>query len=269
MRKKTGSAQAKASAVRSHVCLKSTGTCSTSTDVREAWSHAPRVTAACLHCASSFHLLIHVSIRAVAFHSLDFIIKGAVSPEQLAEYNAQVDANDPMPGVDLGISASEAKAMMEDPHSPELKDLQQGFGDGIPALGTHPCFDSLIDHPGWISHIRDFVNGMDTRMTGGGGVSCRWPGQASGIHGGGHNHNQTFGWIDAERDEHTELVLDPGRPGGDQMVPKQNGGRFHCRTVSVLLALNDCPVGGGGTAVIPGSRASMHFFRLRPSLCIR
>jgi hypothetical protein len=192
-----------------------------------------------------------------------FIIKNAVPPEQLAEYNAQVDANDPMPGVDLGITAEEAEAMMADPHSVELKDLQQGFGDGIPALGTHPCFDSLIDHPGWISHIRCFTNGMDTRMTGGGGVSCRWPGQASGVHGGGHNHNKTFGWVDPEDDEDVEMVLDPGRPGGDQMVPKQKkgldgepgGGRFHCRTVSVLLALNDCPIGGGATGAIPGSRA--------------
>ncbi len=201
----------------------------------------------------------------VVLSRVDFIIKGAVSPEQLAEYNAQVDANNPMPGIALGITPNEAQAMMNDPHSPELKDLQQGFGDGIPALGTHPCFDSLIDHPSWISHIRCFTNGMDTRMTGGGGVSCRWPGQASGIHGGGHNHNQTFGWIDPEEDEDTEMVLDPGRPGGDQMVPKPKtgldgepgGGRFHCKTVSVLLALNDCPLGGGGTAVIPGSRKSM------------
>ena len=219
----------------------------------------PRVTRHSSLLALCQQLLVDTCVCAafalLRFILLDFIIKGAVSPEQLAEYNAQVDANDPMPGVDLGISASEAKAMMEDPDSPELKDLQQGFGDGIPALGTHPCFDSLIDHPGWISHIRDFVNGMDTRMTGGGGVSCRWPGQASGVHGGGHNHNQTFGWIDPEAGEDTEMVLDPGRPGGDQMVPKQNSGRFHCKTVSVLLALNDCPVGGGGTAVIPGSRA--------------
>ena len=191
-----------------------------------------------------------------------FIIRGAVGKEQLAEYNKHVDDNDPEPGVALGISAEEAQAMMEDPHSPDLKDLQQGFGDGIPALGTHPCFDSLIDHPGWISHIKDFVNQDDTRMTGGGGVSCRWPGQASGIHGGGHNHNKTFGWVDPPDDPDAEMELDPGRPGGDQMVPKgrrgldgdPGAGRFHCRTVSVLLALNDCGPGGGATFAIPGSR---------------
>ena len=193
-----------------------------------------------------------------------FIIRGAVSPEQLAVYNAAVNANDPAPGSALGITAEEASAMMADPHSPDLKDLQQGFGDGIPALGTDACFDSLIDHPGWISHIRDFTDGGGTKMNGGGGVSCRWPGQASGVHGGGHNHNRTFGWLDPEEDADAKMVLDPGRPGGDQMVPKgkrgldgdPGAGRFHCKTVSVLLALNDCPIGGGATGAVPGSHKS-------------
>ena len=163
-----------------------------------------------------------------------FIIRGAVGKEQLAEYNAHVDDNDPEPGVALGISAEEAQAMMEDPHSPDLKDLQQGFGDGIPALGTHPCFDSLIDHPGWISHIRDFVSQDDTVLSGGGGVTYRWPGQASGVHGGGPNNPQ-FGWVE-------------GGEEGDEGW----SGRFQCQLVSVLLALNDAPAGGGGcTMVIP------------------
>ena len=127
--------------------------------------------------------------------------------------------------------------MMADPHDPELKDLQQGFGDGIPAVGTHPCFDALIDHPSWVSHIRDFVSGDDTRMTaGGGGVTCRWPGQASGVHGGGQKSGpngggNAFGWLDEEA-------------------------RFDCKTVSVLLALNDVPAGGGATCAIPGSHKS-------------
>ena len=192
------------------------------------------------------------------------IIRGAVSPKQLAEYNAAIEVNDPAPSVALGITPEEACAMMVDPHNPALKDLQQGFGDGIPALGTDLCFDSLIDHPGWISHIRDFTDGKGTKMNGGGGVSCRWPGQASGVHGGGHNHNQTFGWIDPPEDADAEMELDPGRPGGDQMVPKgkkgldgdPGAGSFHCKTVSVLLALNDCPIGGGATGAIPGSHKS-------------
>ena len=165
------------------------------------------------------------------------VLKGAVGPEQLAQFNAAVDANDPMPGVALGITQEEALAMMEQPHHPTLKDLQQGFADGIPALGTHPCFDSMIDHPSWISHIREFTNGADTRMTGGGGVSCRWPGQASGVHGGGHNKNTTFEWVEGEWPDGP----DKGRG---------STGRFHCQTVSILLALNDCPPGGGSTFVV-------------------
>jgi hypothetical protein len=39
-------------------------------------------------------------------------------------------------------------------HSPLGKDVQQGFGTGVGGvtLGSHPCFDALVDHPGYISH---------------------------------------------------------------------------------------------------------------------
>ena len=115
------------------------------------------------------------------------------------------------------------------------------------------CFDRLIDHPSWISHIRDFVAGDDTRMTGGGGVTCRWPGQASGVHGSTIGaQNSTFAWVPNTEDEAA-----PGSPGksvGQPGVePEMRGGRFNCQTVSVLLALNDCPAGGGGTTVVPGT----------------
>ena len=186
-----------------------------------------------------------------------FIIRGAVGPAEMKVLNAQVDANDPLPGQSLGITPQEAKAMVARPHHPELKDMQQGFGDGIPALGTHPCFDRLIDHSSWISHIRDFVAGEDTRMTaGGGGVTCRWPGQASGIHGSIiGSQNSTFTWVPAEdRDSSpsSDSRSSVGQPGTE---PEMRGGQFHCQTVSVLLALNDCPVGGGGTTVVPGEYA--------------
>eukprot|EP01047_Picozoa_sp_COSAG01_P052321 COSAG01_NODE_5491_length_4227_cov_18.588178_4_plen_448_part_00 len=194
-----------------------------------------------------------------------FIIRGAVSAAELAALNEQVDANDPRPGQSLGLTSSEARAMMQRPHHAELKDMQQGFGDGIPALGTHKCFDRLIDHPSWISHIRDFVAGDDTRMTGGGGVTCRWPGQASGIHGSIIGaQNPTFSWVPAE--EGATAGSGGGRGGGGAGRPSagvsgaepgvMRGGRFYCQTVSVLLALNDCPVGGGGTTVVPGSHKS-------------
>ena len=172
------------------------------------------------------------------------VIRRAVGKEQLAEWNAQLDADSAEPpGKAFGISAAEAGAMMENPHSPDLKDLQQGFGEQQLALGTHPCFDSAIDHPGWISHIRDFVSQDDTVLSGGGGVTYRWPGQASGVHGGGPSNPQ-FGWVE-------------GAEEGDEGW----SGRFECQLVSVLLALNDAPAGGGGcTMVIP--------VRSPPALCI-
>lgn len=192
------------------------------------------------------------------------VIQGAVGPEELALLNEQVDLNDPMPGRALGLGSREALAMMANPHNPALKELQQGFGEDIPALGTHACFDRLIDHPSWIAHIRDFVAGGDTRMTGGGGVTCRWPGQASGMHGATIGaQNNTFSWVPVEAPSRgANSASGAGTVGARPSVgqpgvePAMRAGRFRCQTVSVLLALNDCPAGGGGTTVVPGSHKS-------------
>ena len=171
-----------------------------------------------------------------------FIIRKAVGDEQLRAINAYVDER--ADGKDYGISAEEAQRMMADPHDPAGKDLQQGFGGGDGGrsagyranganIGGDPIFDCLIDHPSWITHMREFVNGDDTVMTpGGGGVLHRWPGQASGAHGGGGvNRPGSAGFVwDQGEDEET--------------------GRFRCQVVSVLLALNDCPEGGGNTFAV-------------------
>ena len=168
------------------------------------------------------------------------VIKGAVGAEELRAMNAFHDAKNG--GLEAqGLSAAEAQAMMADPHSLDGKDQQQGFMGPMACkgIGGDPCFDGLIAHPSWADHIRDFVNGDDTVMTpGGGSVGNRWPGQASGVHGGGMQNagggtgtrNRTFEWLDGEEEG--------------------EAGRFHSKVVSVLLSLNDCPAGGGNTAVV-------------------
>ena len=120
------------------------------------------------------------------------MIKGAVSPVEIAELNAQVDKLNPATGNAMGITAAEAKDMMRDPHNPAGKDVQQGFGTaaGGVGLGSHPCFDALIDHPGYIEHIKDFTDGEGTRLKSRFGVMERWPGQASGRHKSGSNWAQ-------------------------------------------------------------------------------
>lgn len=158
------------------------------------------------------------------------VIKGAVSPAEIEELNAQVDRLNPATGKAMGLTAAEAQEMMRDPHAPAGKDAQQGFGTaaGGAGLGSHPCFDALIDHPGYIEHIKDFTDGDGTRLKSRFGVMERWPGQASGIHGGRMAREEpatTFAWQDAEK-------------------------QFHCQQVSVLLALNDCPLNGGNTSVV-------------------
>ena len=85
--------------------------------------------------------------------------------------NAAVDRNDPHHGSEGGLPAEEAAALLKvasdaerdwsDPEVLAATAEQQGFGEGAPTLGTDPCFEALIDHPGWISHIRDFIGGAD------------------------------------------------------------------------------------------------------------
>ena len=96
---------------------------------------------------------------------------GAVGPDELAVLNAAVDRNDPHHGSEGGLPAEEAAALLKvasdaerdwsDPEVLAATAEQQGFGEGAPTLGTDPCFEALIDHPGWISHIRDFIGGAD------------------------------------------------------------------------------------------------------------
>ena len=162
------------------------------------------------------------------------VIRGAVSAEELERINAFHDATVP-PGKEFGLSAREAQTMMADPDSHEGKELQQGMQgpDGCKGIGGDSAFDCLIDHPSWIDHIRDFTSGDETVMTAGGGsISKRWPGQASGVHGGGVR-NGGFSWI-----------------AGDESGEKGEAGRFRCQTVSVLLTLNGSPAGAGNTMVV-------------------
>ena len=94
------------------------------------------------------------------------MLRAAISPAEVAELNAQIDALNPAHGQAMGLTHAEAKCMMSDPHNPAGKEVQQGFGTpaGGVGLGSHPCFDVLIDHPSWIHHIKDFTDGAGTRL---------------------------------------------------------------------------------------------------------
>jgi hypothetical protein len=109
--------------------------------------------------------------------------------------------------------------------------LQQIYEAGEP-------FEALIDHPSWFERVKHFVGGQGTFDAHHGPLfidedfaNLRGPGQAIGMHSGGHHHviRNQFRVVD---------------------------GKFHCGQVNVLIALTDIGPGDGGTVLIPGSHKS-------------
>lgn len=101
-----------------------------------------------------------------------------------------------------------------------------------------PAFESLIDHPSWIEHVKHFVGGEGTFDYKHGPLfidenfaNIRGPGEAIGMHSGGHN-------------------------GTKRTQFRYYNGRFQCGQINILIALNDIGPGDGATMVIPGSHKS-------------
>ena len=106
--------------------------------------------------------------------------------------------------------------------------LQQIYEGGEP-------FEKLIDHPAWIEKVKYFVGGEGTFDYNAGPLfidecfaSIRGPGQAIGLHSGGH-----------EGTKRTQF--------------RYYDGRFHCGQINILMALTDIGQDDGATMVIPGS----------------
>ncbi|MDA3962471.1 MAG: phytanoyl-CoA dioxygenase family protein [Planctomycetota bacterium] len=153
------------------------------------------------------------------------IVKGALSAPELANCNATIDAMLPV-GVGEWRGHVHAHAF-SGADAREGVNLQQVYEAG-------PAFERLIDHPAYIEHVAEFIGARNTFDAHHGElfidenfVSLRGPGEAIGLHSGGHE-----GCIRCQYRYH-------------------NG--FHCGQVNVLMALNDIGPGDGGTMVIPGS----------------
>ncbi|NBD38103.1 MAG: hypothetical protein GVY10_06005 [Verrucomicrobia bacterium] len=106
--------------------------------------------------------------------------------------------------------------------------LQQIYEAGEP-------FERLLDHPSWWDHVREFVGGQSNFDAAHGPLfidenfaSLRGPGEALGIHSGGHE-------------------------GAKRNQFRYHLGEFMCGQVNILLALTDIGPGDGGTMLIPGS----------------
>lgn len=110
----------------------------------------------------------------------------------------------------------------------EGNNLQQIYEAG-------PAFEALIDHPSWIDKVKYFVGGEGTFDYQHGPLfidenfaNIRGPGEAIGLHSGGHE-------------------------GTKRNQFRFHNGRFHCGQVNILIALRDIGPGDGATMVIPCS----------------
>ena len=154
------------------------------------------------------------------------VLKNALTAAEVANLNEGLDA---LPPLKKGEWAGYVHA-----HSFGAKDglnLQQIYEAGEP-------FEKLIDHPSWIDKVKHFVGGAGTFDYNHGPLfidenfaNFRDPGEAIGIHSGGHAHVKRTQFKVAD-------------------------GNFHCGQIDILIALTEMGPGDGGTMVIPGSHKS-------------
>ena len=150
------------------------------------------------------------------------ILENALSQEEVAALNASVDALLPMENDtwDGYIHATDNGA---------------NIGINLQQIYEAPPFDTLIDHPSWIEHVKLFVGGegsfdylhgplfIDENF-----VNIRPKGKAIPLHSGSH-----------ENVKRTQYLF--------------RNGKFMCGQVNILIALTDMGPGDGATMVIPGS----------------
>jgi len=151
------------------------------------------------------------------------IVRGALSPAQLAAGNASLDR---LQHLRKGEWAGHVHG--HDYGGREGLNLQQIYEGGAP-------WEELIDHPAWIERVRTFVGGEGCFDYNHGPLfidecfaNLRAEGEAIGIHSGGHQ-------------------------GTARTLYLVKDGRFHCHQVNVLLAWRDIGPGDGATMVVPAS----------------
>ena len=156
------------------------------------------------------------------------VLEGALSADEVAACNEVLDRlQDTQPGEWRGNVHGHNFTGAH-----EGLNLQQIYEAG-------PPFERLIDHPSWIAKVVHFIGTDEPNFDGLHGpcfidenfASIRGPGQAIGLHSGGH-------------DRVTRCQF------------RYHDGRFHCGQINVLMAFNDIGEGDGATMVIPGSHKS-------------
>lgn len=158
------------------------------------------------------------------------VLKGAIAKDHVAELNESLDeiiALDPPLTHGEWYGAVQAHTF----GGIDGMNLQQIYEAGEP-------WERLIDHPNWIEKVKHFVGGQDTFDAQHGPLyidenfaSLRGPGEAIGIHSGGH-------------------------AGCKRNQFRYHNGHFMCGQINILMALTDIGPGDGATMVIPGSHKS-------------
>lgn len=151
------------------------------------------------------------------------VVRGALEASEVAACNQAVDHLQ-----DLGKGEWAGWVQGHDYGGKEGLNLQQIYEAG-------PAFENLIDHPAWIEKVRTFVGGQGTFDYHHGPLfidecfaNIRKPGEAIGLHSGGHQGTVRTQFRVQDR-------------------------RFHCGQVNILVALNDIGPGDGATMVVPAS----------------
>jgi ectoine hydroxylase-related dioxygenase (phytanoyl-CoA dioxygenase family) len=151
------------------------------------------------------------------------ILKNAVEPELVDELNAAFDNFPPLERGEWW-----GNAQRRDYTSETGFELHNCVEAGEP-------FEKLIDHPGWINHIRHYCGEEDSYVEGLFIDECI----ASVRTSGGHHPVHSGGYRGAMR----------GAFG-------YKHGVFRCGQCNIILALTDIGEGDGATMIVPGSHKS-------------
>lgn len=156
------------------------------------------------------------------------VLRNALSPDEVSACNGLLDEmQDCGPGEWRGHVHGHNFT-----GSHEGLNLQQIYEGGAP-------FERLIDHPSWYDKVLNFLGTDQFNFDANHGpcfidenfASIRGPGQAIGLHSGGHKRVQRCQF-------------------------RYHDGKFHCGQINILMAFNDIGPGDGATMVIPGSHKS-------------
>ena len=158
------------------------------------------------------------------------ILRGAISPEDVAEMNATYNA---IAAADIDGKGWYGRVGVNNSGRQEGMIFEQLYEAG-------PVWEKLIDHPAWFHKVAHFVGSDDP--------------ENFDNHHGLLFIDESFGTI--RRKGGAQRMHSGGHVGTIRTQFRYHAGKFHCGQVVVLMALTDIGPGDGATMVVPGSHKS-------------